>query len=86
MLPLFAGDQWRTARRVDELGAGIAVHAGERRVFDPPSDQVIAALPEGVARVLDDGRYGDAAAGLGAQMAALPATDAAAAVLAARFA
>jgi hypothetical protein len=86
MLPLFAGDQWRTARRVEELGAGIAVHAGERRVFDPPSDEVIAALPEAVGRVLDDARCREAAAGLGAQMAALPTADAAAAALVARCA
>ena len=86
MLPLFAGDQWRTARRVEELGAGIAVRAGERRVFDPPSDEVIAALPAAVGRVLDDARRREAAAGLGAQMAALPTADAAAAALVARFA
>jgi UDP:flavonoid glycosyltransferase YjiC (YdhE family) len=86
MLPLFAGDQWRTAQRVDELEAGIAVHDGERRVFDAPSDAVIAALPAAVDRVLDDARRREAAGRLGAQMAALPEAGAAAAALAARFA
>jgi UDP:flavonoid glycosyltransferase YjiC (YdhE family) len=85
MLPLFAGDQWRTAHRVDELGAGIAVHGGERRVFDPPPDELIATLPAAVRGVLDDARYRETAARLGAQMAALPAADAAAAALATRF-
>ena len=86
MLPLFAGDQWRTAQRVDELGAGIAVHGGERRVFDPPPDELIATLPAAVRGVLDDVRYRETAARFGAQMAALPAADAAAAALVARFA
>jgi UDP:flavonoid glycosyltransferase YjiC (YdhE family) len=81
MLPLFAGDQWRTAHRVEQVGAGIAVHAGERRVFDPPPDEAIAALPEAVLGVLGDARYRKTAACLGAEMAALPAADVAAAAL-----
>jgi hypothetical protein len=47
---------------------------------------VIAALPEAVGRVLDDARCREAAVDLGAQMAALPTADAAAAALVARFA
>jgi UDP:flavonoid glycosyltransferase YjiC (YdhE family) len=86
MLPLFAGDQWRTAHRVEEVGAGIAVHAGERRVFDPPPDEAIAALPEAVLGVLGDARYRETAGRLGAEMAALPAAHAAAAALVARAA
>ncbi len=83
MLPLFAGDQWRTARRVARLGAGLQLEEGERRVFDPPQDAVIAALPGAVSRVLEEARFTEIAQSLGAEMAALPPADAAAAALAA---
>jgi hypothetical protein len=83
LLPLFAGDQWRTARRVAQLGAGVLLEDGERRVFDPPQDAVIAALPEAVSRVLDEARFADVAQSLGDEMAGLPPADAAAAALAA---
>ena len=82
MLPLFAGDQWRTARRVAQLGAGLQLEEGERRVFDPPQDAVIAALPEAVRRVLEEARFAEVAQSLGAEMAGLPPADAAAAALA----
>jgi hypothetical protein len=81
LLPLFAGDQWRTARRVAQLGAGIQLEDGERRVFDPPQDTVIAALPEAVSRVLDEARFAEVARRLGDEMAGLPAADSAAAAL-----
>jgi Erythromycin biosynthesis protein CIII-like, C-terminal domain/Erythromycin biosynthesis protein CIII-like, N-terminal domain len=81
LLPLFAGDQWRTARRVAQLGAGVQLGDGERRVFDPPRDAVIAALPDAVLRVLDDARFAEVARRLGEEMAGLPAADAAAATL-----
>jgi UDP:flavonoid glycosyltransferase YjiC (YdhE family) len=81
LLPLFAGDQWRTARRVAQLGAGVALEDGERRVFDPPQDAVIAALPEAVRRVLEEARFTEVARSLGAEMAGLPAADDAAAAL-----
>jgi UDP:flavonoid glycosyltransferase YjiC (YdhE family) len=82
MLPLFAGDQWRTARRVAQLGAGLQLEEGERRVFDPPQDAVIAALPEAVRGVLEEARFAEVARRLGDEMAGLPAADAAAAALA----
>ena len=83
LVPLFAGDQWRTARRVAQLGAGVLLEEGERRVFDAPQDTVIAALPEAVGRVLDEARFTEVARSLGAEMAGLPPADAAAAALAA---
>jgi hypothetical protein len=81
MLPLFAGDQWRTARRVEQVGAGVVLQDGERRVFDPPSDDVIAMLPEAVQRALGDRGLRRTAQRLGREMAALPSADAAAAAL-----
>jgi UDP:flavonoid glycosyltransferase YjiC (YdhE family) len=81
MLPLFAGDQWRTARRVEQVGAGVVLQDGERRVFDPPSDDVIAMLPEAVQRALRDRGLRRTAQRLGREMAALPSADAAAAAL-----
>jgi UDP-glucoronosyl and UDP-glucosyl transferase len=81
LLPLFAGDQWRTARRVAQLGAGVQLEDGERRVFDPPQDAVIAALPEAVGRVLDEARFAAVARRLGDEMADLPPADAAVAAL-----
>ncbi len=81
MLPLFAGDQWRTARRVAQLGAGLLLEEGERRVFDAPQDAVIAALPEAVSRVLEEARFTEVARSLGVEMAGLPPADAAAAAL-----
>jgi hypothetical protein len=81
LLPLFAGDQWRTARRVAQLGAGILLEDGERRFFDPPQDAVIAALPEAVGRVLHEARFAQVAQRLGDEMAGLPPADAAAAAL-----
>jgi hypothetical protein len=68
---------------VSDVGAGILLEAGERRVFDPPQDAVIAALADAVRGVLDDARFGAAAKRLGDEMAALPPADAAAAGLAA---
>jgi hypothetical protein len=81
LLPLFAGDQWRTASRVAQIGAGIRLEDGERRVFEPPQDAVIAALPEAVGRLLDEARFAEVARGLGDEMAGLPPADAAAAAL-----
>jgi UDP:flavonoid glycosyltransferase YjiC (YdhE family) len=60
-MPLFAGDQWRNARRLAQVGAGIALADGPRRVFDLPGPQLIAALPDAVSRVLDEPGYGAAA-------------------------
>jgi UDP:flavonoid glycosyltransferase YjiC (YdhE family) len=77
LLPLFAGDQWRTARRVAELGAGLVLDDAPRRVFDPPSAQALDALPGAVARVIGDERFRRAAAELGREMADLPVATAA---------
>jgi hypothetical protein len=82
LLPLFAGDQWRTAHRVAQLGAGIRVEDGERRVFDPPSQAVIAALAEAVGHAIDEPRFAAVARRLGDEMAGLPTADAAVAALA----
>ena len=84
LLPLFAGDQWRNARRVAALGAGILLEDGERLIFDPPGPELLAALPGAVGRVLDDARLRATAARLGLQMRALPAAGEAVAALAAR--
>jgi UDP:flavonoid glycosyltransferase YjiC (YdhE family) len=81
LLPLFAGDQWRTSRRIAQLDAGIVVEDGERRVFDPPGEQLIATLPEAVQRVLGEPRFRTTAQALGEEIAALPTADAAVAVL-----
>jgi UDP:flavonoid glycosyltransferase YjiC (YdhE family) len=81
VLPLFAGDQWRTARRVAEVGAGLMLQDGERRVFDPPGPAVIAALPAAVQDVLDDSRFRETAQRFGGEMATLPPASAAVAAL-----
>jgi UDP:flavonoid glycosyltransferase YjiC (YdhE family) len=81
LLPLFAGDQWRTARRVAEIGAGIVLEDGERRTFDPPGEHVIARLPNAVRRLLDDATFRRAAERIAGEIAALPPADAMVAVL-----
>jgi MGT family glycosyltransferase len=81
LLPLFAGDQWRNARRVAELGAGVILEHGERRVFDPPGPAVLAELPAAVQHVLGDRRFAQAADRIGRSMATLPTADATVAVL-----
>lgn len=83
ILPLFAGDQWRTARRVEELGAGVVLEDGERGVFEPPGDAVLSALPAAVRRLVDEPAFADAAGGLRADFAGLAPADAAVPVLAA---
>jgi UDP-N-acetylglucosamine:LPS N-acetylglucosamine transferase len=60
-MPLFAGDQWRNARRVAQVGAGIALADGPRRTLELPGPELIAALPDAVARVLQEPGYGAAA-------------------------
>src|SRR6185295_8962905 len=77
VLPLFAGDQWRTARRVGELGAGIVLEHGERGVFEPPGAAVLSALPIAVMRQIEEPAFADAARALQADFARLaPADDA----------
>jgi UDP:flavonoid glycosyltransferase YjiC (YdhE family) len=81
VLPLFAGDQWRTARRVAEVGAGLVLEDGERRVFEPPGPALIGALPGALEEVLADPRFRHSAHGIGAEMAALPPASAAVSAL-----
>jgi MGT family glycosyltransferase len=81
LLPLFAGDQWRNARRVAELGAGLLVDDGERRVMEIPGPRAMATLPGALALVLGDSRFQRTAARLGREVAALPGAAAAVAVL-----
>ena len=77
ILPLFAGDQWRTARRVGDLGAGVVLEDGERGVFDPPGDTVLSGLAAAVRRLVDEPAFADAADALRADFAGLaPAEDA----------
>jgi UDP:flavonoid glycosyltransferase YjiC (YdhE family) len=80
-LPLFAGDQWRTARRVAQIGAGLVLQDGERRVFDPPGPRVLAKLPGAVEGTLTDPSFGRTAQRIGREITALPSADAAVAVL-----
>jgi MGT family glycosyltransferase len=81
-MPLFAGDQWRNARRLAEVGAGIELADGPRRVFELPGPQLIAALPDAVSRVLGDPGYGAAALRLADAIGELDPIDAAVDVLA----
>jgi UDP-glucoronosyl and UDP-glucosyl transferase len=81
-MPLFAGDQWRNARRVAQLGAGIELADGPRRLFELPGPQLIAALPDAVARLLDEPGYGAAALRVADAIAELDPIDAAVDLLA----
>jgi UDP:flavonoid glycosyltransferase YjiC (YdhE family) len=86
-LPQSDGDALIVAEGFARIGAGRALPGfledGERRVFDPPQDAVIAALAEALGRVLDEARFAEVARRLGDEMAGLPPADAAAAALAA---
>ena len=84
VVPLFA-DQPENARRVDAVGAGIAVSPQPsappepiRTTFDP------VATREAIEAVLGEPGFGRAARALAAEMHALPPTDAALAALADR--
>jgi MGT family glycosyltransferase len=84
-VPLFADDQWRNARRVAEVGAGIAVASDggrERRMLDGPAPEVFARLPDAVEQVLGDAAYRRAARAIAREIEALPPVDAAVGVLA----
>jgi UDP:flavonoid glycosyltransferase YjiC (YdhE family) len=81
LLPLFAGDQWRTARRVAQVGAGLLLEDGERRTFDPPGPRLMAALPGALRRVAGDPRFARTARHVGREMAMLPPARAAVGVL-----
>jgi UDP:flavonoid glycosyltransferase YjiC (YdhE family) len=77
VLPLFAGDQWRNARRVARIGAGLALAGPVRRSFDPPGPALLAALPGAVEAVLGPSAPRRVAGRLAAAIAALPPADAA---------
>jgi UDP:flavonoid glycosyltransferase YjiC (YdhE family) len=84
-LPIFADDQWRNARRVAEVGAGIAVDDdpdGARRMLDGPGPEAFGALPAAVEAVLrEPGGHRRAARAVADAIAALPPVDDAAGVL-----
>ena len=71
IMPLFA-DQPANARRVAEIGAGLALADGPR---------ALSALPAAVEQVLDDPRYRAAAQGIAAEMQSQPSIDDAVGVL-----
>jgi UDP:flavonoid glycosyltransferase YjiC (YdhE family) len=84
ILPLFGGDQWINARRVADLGAGIALEREPgpgRRMFDQPPHSVIVELRDAVETVLADPSYARAAGDIARAVAALPAVDAYAAAI-----
>ena len=75
VVPLFA-DQPQNARRVAEVGAGLAVEPNRE---DP--EATAAALRAAVSRVLEEPSYGDRARGLADELRAEPAVDAAVGLL-----
>jgi UDP:flavonoid glycosyltransferase YjiC (YdhE family) len=81
LMPLFAGDQWRNARRVAELGAGLLLDDDPRRVFDPPGPRALGALPDALECVLADRRFRTEAAVLAREIDALPVATAGVPVL-----
>jgi UDP:flavonoid glycosyltransferase YjiC (YdhE family) len=78
VLPLFAGDQWDNARRIAEIGAGVALDRDTgRTMFDLPSASAITGLAGAVERVLGDDGHRRAAEEVAASAAALPPVAAA---------
>jgi UDP:flavonoid glycosyltransferase YjiC (YdhE family) len=71
-IPLAAPDNVMNATRLEELGAGIAVHEGAR---------TSAAVTAAVQAVLTDARHRRAAEALAAEIAALPGPDETAAIV-----
>jgi UDP:flavonoid glycosyltransferase YjiC (YdhE family) len=83
-LPIFADDQWRNARRVADVGAGIALDDdpdGARPMLDGPRPDTFDALPGAVEAVLREPGHRRAAGALADAMAALPPVDEAVDVL-----
>ena len=80
-VPLFAYDQWINGRRVTELGAGLTLEGAPRLALQPPGEDVFAALPGTVERLLDEPSHRRSAERVAAEMAALPPVDEAVAVL-----
>jgi UDP:flavonoid glycosyltransferase YjiC (YdhE family) len=69
VMPLFA-DQPQNARRVAEVGAGVAVEPN-RDVLDA----TVSPLREGIRSILDDPSYGERARALADESRALPTVD-----------
>jgi UDP:flavonoid glycosyltransferase YjiC (YdhE family) len=83
-MPIFADDQWRNARRVAELGAGIALDGDrgpQRRMLGGPRPEQFAELAKAVQTAIDDPTYRRAARGIANAIEALPPVDAAVDVL-----
>jgi UDP:flavonoid glycosyltransferase YjiC (YdhE family) len=83
-MPIFGGDQWHNARRMTEIGAGIALEGDpgpDRRMLDGPERELFAALPDAIEAVLNDPGYRRAARGIAGAIDALPPVDAAVDVL-----
>jgi UDP:flavonoid glycosyltransferase YjiC (YdhE family) len=83
-LPLFADDQWRNARRVAALGAGIALDGDrgpERRMLAGPRPDIFALLGEAVEAAIGDHRHRRSARHIADAIDALPPVDAAVDVL-----
>lgn len=79
-LPIFADDQRRNARRVAELGAGIALdgeHRPERRMLDGPGPETFAELADALETVIREPGYRGAARRIAGAIEALPPVDAA---------
>jgi UDP:flavonoid glycosyltransferase YjiC (YdhE family) len=75
LVPLFSGDQWANARRVGEVGAGIALTGAARSIFTSPGPDVVDALPEAVARLIENPGYRHTAERIAAAARALPGID-----------
>jgi UDP:flavonoid glycosyltransferase YjiC (YdhE family) len=69
VMPLFA-DQPQNARRVAEVGAGVAVEPNRDDL-----DATVSPLREAIRTVLDDPSYGRAARGLAGELRAQPPVD-----------
>ena len=86
MLPLFGADQWTNARRVADVGAGIALAGdadGERRLFDGPGADVVEAIEDAATRLIAEARYATGARRVEGDMALLAPIEQAAPALAA---
>jgi UDP:flavonoid glycosyltransferase YjiC (YdhE family) len=82
-MPIFGGDQWHNARRVADVGAGVALEGqhAERRMLEGPEPAVLDALPDAVEAVLQDPGYRRGALRIADAIDALPPIDAAVDVL-----
>ncbi|HET6653613.1 MAG TPA: glycosyltransferase [Nocardioides sp.] len=77
VVPLFAGDQFENASRVDAVGAGVALQVdgvADRRAGDmvPAGPAVLDRLPEAVLAALRDERIRRSARAVADEIAALP--------------